>query len=109
MDSEIDNMINIMNNGTDEIKLLYVQKLIDKLENFKENILVISADTHTKIHCRKCEKFYSFKDDEIWDKERDKYNIIKEDITWNFYGNDKKVRLKNIDMGNFECNCSSCE
>ena len=109
MDSESNKMLNIMNNGSEQEKLLYIQEFTGKLKNLNENILAISADTHTKIYCRKCENFYIFKDDEIWDKERNEYDVIKGELTWNFYGNNKKVTLKNINMANFECNCSMCE
>ena len=86
-----------------------LEKTKDLLENYKENILVLSADTHTRMSCKKCEKIFSFNDEMIWSKERDENNIIIEEVTWNFYESEKKVILKNIDMDNFECNCSSCD
>jgi hypothetical protein len=86
-----------------------LEKTKDLLENYKENILVLSADTHTRICCKKCEKIFSFNDEMIWNKKRNEINIIIEEVTWNFYESEKKVILKNIDMDNFECNCSSCD
>ena len=116
MNAEMEKMLNIMNNSDKDTKILYIKELINDLEkknnlleNYQENLLLISSDTHTRISCRKCDKIFTFEDDEIWNKITNDNNIITEDVVWNFYGNNKKAILKKIDMDNFECNCSLCE
>ncbi len=58
----------------------------------------------TRIHCTRCNRYFTFNDDEVIEfREDDEFG---KEIVFNYY--EKRETLKEIDLDDFECICSLC-